>query len=828
VKDFLMNFPRTHEDRSNIKPIQALDANGEIESVKAFVVEKKLIPTKSPKKLYEIRIQDEEGSQAVISLFNNPWAFKSYEVGQWYIITGKVVFEYRKIIFRHPDATKTSPPDLDEETETLAIEKSAPTPIQLLEQELYRITKNNNNTIDEHNLLYLAFLKKELSDRWYESTDHTDRAVVVIPAQAEISQNNEDPRIREDDNTSWILLAPKADGLSITDAYIKLKEYCQQHRFSGGILYYSDDHQRIKLLSYSSFWTEWNKVKNPGQQKNNWVYNWLDTSLRSVWQRNIDRIYPIYSKILGISPSWIARNMRKAIWVIPEYFKEYLPDEFLKEFGLLDVQTTIRNIHFPDSEDLLQMAQQRVYFDRLLRIQLHALLARQEYQHTSIGEHDHGTPDFDIIKEFIASLPFELTTAQKKVIKENIESLHSGKPMMRLLQWDVGSGKTIVAAIIGYYIIKKFNKQIVFLAPLSILAKQHYLSMAKLFLPLGIRVDLLEGSRTAKEKSHMKEEIKNGNIQIIVGTQAILQDNVGFHDLWLVVIDEQHKFWVRQRAFFHDHGTPHIIQMSATPIPRSLALAFFGEFDVSVIDELPAGRKAITTKIIDHKEWIKIAPWLRQKINEWQKIFVVAPLIEESETMELANVTEVFQATRELLPDYDGQIGLLHGRMKPKEKDQIMADFKSGKYTVLVATTVIEVGVDIPEATVMIIYNAERFWLSQLHQLRGRIGRNSLNSYCFLETKSKTWDTYKRLQAMEDTQDGFKLAQIDLQYRGAGEILGTRQSGQTDLPMEILTDLKFIEKVKSWAERLLDHHPKLDWLPGLKKFVEEQIHHLLA
>ena len=788
-----MNFPRTHEDRSNIKPIQALNANGEIESVKAFVLEKKLIPTKSPKKLYEIRIQDEEGSQAVISLFNNPWAFKSYEVGQWYIITGKVVFEYRKIIFRHPDATKTSPPDLDEDNtdETvIARNEAIQSPIHDLEKILYQITKNNTNTIDEHNLLYLAFLKKELSDRWYESTDHTDRALLI---------------------NHTILLAPKADGLSITDAYIRLKEYCQQHNFSGGILYYSDDHQRIKLLSYEL------QIIQP-----------LPTSKPVSTSRNIDRIYPIYSEILGISPSWIARNMRKAIWVIPEYFKEYLPDEFLKEFWLLDVQTTIRNMHFPDSEDLLQMAQQRVYFDRLLRIQLHALLARQEYQHASIGEHNHWTPDFDIIKEFIASLPFELTTAQKKVIKENIESLHSGKPMMRLLQWDVGSGKTIVAAIIGYYIIKKFNKQIVFLAPLSILAKQHYLSMAKLFLPLGIRVDLLEGSRTAKEKSHMKEEIKNGNIQVIVGTQAILQDNVGFSDLWLVVIDEQHKFWVRQRAFFHDHGTPHIIQMSATPIPRSLALAFFGEFDVSVIDELPAGRKAITTKIIDHKEWIKIAPWLRQKINEWQKIFVVAPLIEESETMELANVTEVFQATRELLPDYESQIGLLHGRMKPKEKDQIMADFKSGKYTVLVATTVIEVGVDIPEATVMIIYNAERFWLSQLHQLRWRIGRNSLNSYCFLETKSKTWDTYKRLQAMEETQDGFKLAQIDLQYRGAGEILGTRQSGQTDLPMEILTDLKFIEKVKSWAERLLDHHPKLDGLPGLKKFVEEQIQHLLA
>ncbi len=821
-----MNFPRTHEDRSNIKPIQTLDCLGEIESVKAYVVEKKFIPTRSPKKLYEIRIEDEEGSQAVISLFNNPWAFKSYEIGQRYIITGKVVFEYNKIIFRHPDATKTSPPDTDDE-ESITLHPSQDpdtspawhlSPLQTLEKDFYRIAKGNTQTIDEHNLLYLQFLKSEFSDKGYRISEHIERALVIgIPSWGDTT----------DDLGPHILLAPKADGLSVADAYLRLKEYCMVHKLSWWLLYYSDEHKRMKTLSYASSWTEWDELKSPEQIKD----SWWDTSSRSAWQRNLDRIYPIYSEILGIAPSWIARNMRKTLPFIKEYFHEYLPTEFLKVFGLLDVETTIRNMHFPDSEDLLHMAQQRVYFDRLLRIQLHSMLTRQEYIASSSwgATTKHlGQQDFECIREFIANLPFELTKAQKKVIKENIESLHTGKPMMRLLQGDVWSGKTIVTAIIAYYIIQKFDQQIVFLAPLSILAKQHYLSLAKLFLPLGIRVELLEGSKTKTNKDHIKQEIINGNIRIIVATQAILQENVGFYNLWLVVIDEQHKFGVRQRSFFHAHGTPHIIQMSATPIPRSLALAFFGEFEVSVIDELPAGRKAITTKIIDHKEWIKIAPWLRQKINEWQKIFVVAPLIEESEKMELANVTEVYQATCELLPDYTSQIGLLHGRLKPKDKDQIMESFKSGKYKVLVATTVIEVGVDIPEATVMIIYNAERFWLSQLHQLRGRIGRNNLSSYCFLETKTKTGDTYKRLQAMEDTQDGFKLAQIDLQYRGAGEILWTKQSGETDLPMEILTDLKFIEKVRSWAERLLEHHPGLDGLPGLKKFVEEQIHHLLA
>lgn len=453
---------------------------------------------------------------------------------------------------------------------------------------------------------------------------------------------------------------------------------------------------------------------------------------------------------------------------------------------------------------------------------------------------------YDLIKEFISKLPFELTHAQKKVIKEMLDDIiqdddpsgfatfptrEGQRKMMRLLQWDVWSGKTIVAAAIAYVIIKYYHKQVVFLAPLSILAQQHYASLAKLFLPLGITVDLLSGSRTKGHKDHLKQKTKIWQVDIIVATHAVLQEDVGFADLWLVVIDEQHKFGVRQRAFFAQHGYPHIIQMSATPIPRSMALAFFGEFDVSIIDELPAGRKTIQTKIMTASDYQKLIPWTYDRIQHGEKLFVVVPLIEESEKLDLHNAMDVYQEIQDLFQRFwtdAPRVGLIHGRMTAKEKDTIMTDFSQGTLHILVSTTVIEVGVDIREATMMIIKNAERFWLAQLHQLRGRIGRNNLQSYCFLETKTKSGDSYMRLKAMEETSDGFKLAEIDLKTRGAGEILGTRQSGEADIPPEIIGDLRFIQMVRAGAEWILDYYPHLEWLPGLKKFVEQKMGDMIA
>jgi ATP-dependent DNA helicase RecG len=401
--------------------------------------------------------------------------------------------------------------------------------------------------------------------------------------------------------------------------------------------------------------------------------------------------------------------------------------------------------------------------------------------------------------------------------------------MMALLQWDVWSWKTIVAAIIAYYIHKLKQKQSIFIAPLEVLANQHHKTLAKLFLPLWIRIELLTWSTPKNQKEKLKKEIKEWKIQIIIWTHALLQEDVGFANLWFVVIDEQHKFWVRQRAVFKKFWNPDILQMSATPIPRSMALAFFWEFDVHIIDELPKWRKPITTKIISENEYKKLKPRIVSKIKENQKVFVVTPLVEESEKLEeVKAATSEYQEIKTLYPELKWKIWLIHGKMNSKEKEETMIKFKNWQYRLLVSTTVIEVGVDIPEATIMIIKNSERFWLSQLHQLRWRIGRSDLKSYCFLETKKKTWDSYKRLQAMEETNDWFKLAELDLKNRWPWEILWTIQAWQTDIPIEILSDLKFIEKIQEWAKYLLTKYPKLKWLDKLQRYLNEKIWDILA
>ena len=468
------------------------------------------------------------------------------------------------------------------------------------------------------------------------------------------------------------------------------------------------------------------------------------------------------------------------------------------------MQKTILNIHYPESESLKSQAIHRVFFDRLLRVQLFSLMNRQSYQANKKTSSE--AQQWGVLKAMLQRLPFELTMAQKKVIKQIIDDFHSGKPMLRLLQGDVGSGKTIVATLAAYYLKQTEQGQTVFLAPLEVLAQQHYQSIAKLLLPLGLRVELLTGSLTKGQKEKIKSDLQQGKIDVIIGTHALLQEGISFQNLQYVIIDEQHKFGVKQ-----------------------MAIAFFGEFDVSIIDELPKGRLPIQTKIISSTEEKKLKPRILEKIRKNQKLFVVTPLIQESESLdEVQSVLHAYEEIQLLYPELEGKIGLLHGKMKPKEKEEAMQNFKSGKTMILVATTVIEVGVDVPEATVMIIKNAERFGLAQLHQLRGRIGRSDLQSYCFLQTPKKSGDSYERLRAMEQTTDGFKLAELDLQNRGSGEILGTMQSGISDIPIEILSDLKFLEQVQAGASWLLQKYPDLEGLPSLQKFLHEKIGDILA
>lgn len=548
------------------------------------------------------------------------------------------------------------------------------------------------------------------------------------------------------------------------------------------------------------------------------------TTIPNMW-----RIYPIYSELYGIKSSWFADKIRNLIDKVDILFEEHLPIEFLEKYNLLWVKDTFKNIHFPENHESQKAALQRIFFDRLLRVQLHSLMQKEEYERTSLKKFDESDPRREIIKNFIDRLPFSLTNAQKKVIKNCIESIHDKKPMMALLQWDVWSGKTVVAATIAHYMYHFKNKQSIFLAPLEVLANQHHKTLAKLFLPLWIRTELLTWSTPKPQKIKIKQDIKEGKIPVIIWTHALFQEDVLFNDLWFVVIDEQHKFWVRQRAIFKRFWNPDMLQMSATPIPRSMALAFFWEFDVHIIDELPKWRQPITTKIITENEYIKLKPRIISKINEWQKVFVVTPLVEESEKLEeVKAATSEYKEIQQLFPELKWKIWLIHGKMSSTEKEDAMNKFKNWTYCLLVSTTVIEVWVDIPEATIMIIKNAERFWLSQLHQLRWRIWRSNLKSYCFLETTKKTWESYKRLKAMEETNDWFKLAELDLKNRWPWEILWTIQAWQTDIPIEILSDLKFIEKIQEWAKRLLQKYPKLKWLEKLKKYLNDKVWDILA
>lgn len=551
---------------------------------------------------------------------------------------------------------------------------------------------------------------------------------------------------------------------------------------------------------------------------------WNDISYNS-W-----RIFPIYSEMLWIKPWRFAQKIWDNLNKIDSIFTEYLPEEFLRTFQLLDVKKTIKNLHYPENEELKNKALYRLFFDRLLRIQLYSLINKLNYQWTIEDLPINENPHREILKEFLNILPFKLTVAQKKVIIQILEDFHRDSPMLRLLQWDVWSGKTIVATICIRYIWKQYKWQSVLLAPLEVLANQHFKTLAKFLLPLWLHIELLTWSITKSEKNRIKSDLKTWKIDVLVSTHAVLQDDVEFKNLKFVCIDEQHKFWVKQRSVFKKFNSPHILQMTATPIPRSMALAFFGEFDVSIIDQLPEWRQKIDTKVISDKERNKLKPRILQKIQQWQRIFIVTPLIEDSERMEdVQSATTAHTEICELFSDLkNDEIALLHWKLSAKEKDKVMNRFKTWNAKILVSTTVIEVWVDIPEATIMVIKNAERFWLSQLHQLRWRIWRSNLKSYCFLETEKKSWDSYKRLKIMEEVSDWFKLAEHDLKNRGSGEILWTMQSWQSDIPIEILSDLKFLEKVQEWAKWILKHHPDLNELPGLQKFLNEKIWDILA
>lgn len=513
---------------------------------------------------------------------------------------------------------------------------------------------------------------------------------------------------------------------------------------------------------------------------------------------NFQRIVPIYRGTEKNSSKAIRRLIQQVFETGVESMTEYLPDAHLQQYHLLEYGQAVRQIHFPDDWQQLNRARHRLVLDEflilLLGMQLHSLIEKKQgIAHAATEQ---------LAARFFAQLPFSLTNAQKKVILEIKKDMEQEQAMKRLVQGDVGSGKTMVAV---YTLLKAVSGgyQAVLMAPTEILAEQHYLNLKKMLEPLDIAPVLLTGSLTKKERESVYAAIADGSCPIAIGTHALIQKQVQFANLGAVVIDEQHRFGVRQRLALENKGrAPDVLVMTATPIPRSLALTLYGDMDLSIIDELPPGRQTIKTYCIGESKRQGLYGFLGQQIRDGYQVYIVCPLVEESEKMDLENATHLADHLAvNVYPQYT--VGLLHGKMKPKEKAEIMEQFRSGAIQILVSTTVIEVGVDVPNANVMVIENAERFGLAQLHQLRGRVGRGASQAHCFLVAEPKTEEGKRRMAVMVKSSDGFVIAEEDLLLRGAGEVLGTRQHGLPDLKIaDLVHDIKILEQSKQLAAQI--------------------------
>jgi len=533
------------------------------------------------------------------------------------------------------------------------------------------------------------------------------------------------------------------------------------------------------------------------------------------------RLVPIYSETKGISSKWIRRQIYKILNEEKEGLKEYLPDEIINSNGLMNFQKAIQEIHFPQNLEFAQKAKQRLAFEELFILQLSTLARKKEWDSTSLG-HKFLTTKFEKnIENFLKKLPFELTNAQKRAVKEIFADLEAKKPMNRLLEGEVGSGKTVVSAI-AMYLAFLNGFQSVLMAPTEILAQQHYNTISNLLSPFGVKVNLITGSKNyesrIKQKNHTSKFILHDS-DITIGTHAVISEKVKFKNLAFVIIDEQQRFGVEQRAIIRSKGkNPHLLTMTATPIPRTVALTIYGDLDLSLLDEMPIGRKKVKTWLVPPEKRNGAYEWIEKEISEHKsQAFIICPFIEESESMiTIKAATKEFENLKIIFPKLN--LGLLHGKLKSKEKEAVLANFKNKKIDILVATPVVEVGIDIPNATIIMIEASERFGLAQLHQLRGRVGRGEKQSYCLLFTDSKNDLTLARLKSMESIYIGAELAELDLKLRGAGDLYGTAQHGRNMLKVADFSDINLIEKTKREASNIFN---QLSKYPVLLKKIKE-------
>ncbi|MDR7394899.1 MAG: ATP-dependent DNA helicase RecG [Armatimonadota bacterium] len=520
------------------------------------------------------------------------------------------------------------------------------------------------------------------------------------------------------------------------------------------------------------------------------------------------RVVPVHPATEQLSPRLVRRAVHAALEAFAQRVPELLPEDVRTRYGLLPVREALWRVHFPDTVEEGDRARRTLAFAEFLELEL-ALLLRRRAVAAATKPHRY-REDGGLLEAFLDTLPFQLTGAQRRAIEQIRRELYSPHPMNRLLQGDVGSGKTVVAAA-AVVVCAGGGHQAAVMAPTEILAEQHYLTFRRFLEPVGVRVVLLTGGMRRSEREAVLAEVARGEADLVVGTHALLQEDVVFDRLALVVVDEQHKFGVAQRAALRAKGhEPDVLVMTATPIPRTLALTLYGDLDVSVLDELPPGRHPVRTyhRFPDRRD--RVYEFVRQQVQAGRQAYVVCPLVEESERVDASAAVELYERMRtQVFPDL--RVGLLHGRMPVAEKDAVMEAFRRGEIQVLVATPVIEVGVDVPNATVMVVEDADRFGLAQLHQLRGRVGRSSHRSYCILISALPTDEARRRIDALVDTNDGFRIAQVDLELRGPGEFFGTRQHGLPEFRVaDPIGDVALLERAREAAERILKEDPQLE------------------
>ncbi len=515
------------------------------------------------------------------------------------------------------------------------------------------------------------------------------------------------------------------------------------------------------------------------------------------------RLVPVYPETRGVSSKWLRRQIFKLLEQKNE-IEEYLPQNLLKENSLMNLQEALEKIHFPKNLEEAQKAKKRLAFDELFDLQLSSLIRKKAWEKETIKKVWEIKNFKEKIENFIKKLPFELTNSQKNATEEILKDLSSEKAMNRLLEGDVGSGKTIVGAISMYAAFLNGYKSLM-MAPTEILANQHFKTLSAVFSPLGVNIELVSGS---------KKKIENKEFDILIGTHAIIYSKENFKNVGLVIIDEQQRFGVEQRSKIREKGeNVHLLTMTATPIPRTVALTMYGDLDLSILSEMPKGRKLVKTWLVPPVKRNGAYGWIEKQVNKNKdQVFIICPFIEESESMQTvkAATKEYERLQKEVFPKLN--LGLLHGKMKSNEKDKILKSFRSGKMDILVSTPVVEVGIDIPNATIMLIEEAERFGLSQLHQLRGRVGRSDKQSYCLLFTSSKNESTIERLKSLEKTYSGAELAELDLKLRGPGQVYGTIQHGLPQLKVASFSDFELIEKTKKEAQKIfseIDKYPTL-------------------